>query len=220
MQTEHASQARPTTKTVYTYVLDTMADWELGHVLAELNSRRFFRKDAPHLDLFHVGATREPVVSMGGFLVTPELAVEDVVVGADTLLLLPGADTWSDPRHRAIVDKARDVLDAGGTVAAICGATVALAAAGLLDDRSHTSNGAGFLEMFVPSYQGTSHYVEARSVADGNLITAGSTGELLWAKHIIERLGVMDDAALQAWYGYFSTGEARYFFALMDAAGR
>ena len=28
--------------TVYIYVLDTLADWELGYVTAELNSGRFF----------------------------------------------------------------------------------------------------------------------------------------------------------------------------------
>ena len=31
--------------TVYIYVLDTLADWELGYVTAELNSRRFFKRD-------------------------------------------------------------------------------------------------------------------------------------------------------------------------------
>lgn len=32
---------------VYIYVLDTLADWELGYVTAELNSRRFFKKMRP-----------------------------------------------------------------------------------------------------------------------------------------------------------------------------
>lgn len=31
-------------KTIYIYVLDTLADWELGYVTAELNSRRFLKK--------------------------------------------------------------------------------------------------------------------------------------------------------------------------------
>ena len=31
---------------VYIYLLNTMADWEIGHISAELNSRRFFKKDA------------------------------------------------------------------------------------------------------------------------------------------------------------------------------
>lgn len=32
---------------VYVYVTETMADWELGYVMAELHSKRYFRKDAP-----------------------------------------------------------------------------------------------------------------------------------------------------------------------------
>ena len=31
--------------TVYVYVMDTLADWELGHVTAELHSGRFFKAD-------------------------------------------------------------------------------------------------------------------------------------------------------------------------------
>ena len=38
--------------TVYVYALDTLADWELGYVIAELNSGRFFKKDAPASDIF------------------------------------------------------------------------------------------------------------------------------------------------------------------------
>lgn len=30
--------------TMYVYVLDTLADWEPGYVISELNSGRFFKK--------------------------------------------------------------------------------------------------------------------------------------------------------------------------------
>jgi len=30
--------------TVYVYVLDTLADWEPGHFISELNSGRFFKR--------------------------------------------------------------------------------------------------------------------------------------------------------------------------------
>lgn len=33
--------------TIYVYVMDTLADWELGYVTAELNSGRFFKEGAP-----------------------------------------------------------------------------------------------------------------------------------------------------------------------------
>lgn len=100
---------------------------------------------------------------------------------------------------------------------AICGAVAALADAGLLDKRSHTSNGPGFLEMVSPGYKGQSFYVDKPSAADNNLITAGSTGALLWAKQIIEYLGVFQSNTLESWYEYFSTGDPGHFFALMES---
>ncbi len=204
-------------KTVYVFILETLADWELGHVLAELNSRRFFKPDAPEIQLMRVGATDEPVVSMGGTKMTPDVAIGDITVDENTFLLLPGADTWSDPMYAPAIAKAEEVLTAGGTVAAICGATVALAAAGLLDSRPHTSNGEGFLEMFVPTYRGAAYFEDAEAVSDGELITAGATGAIAWTRRIIERLGVMDEAALQSWFDYFSTGDARHFFSLWES---
>jgi hypothetical protein len=39
---------------------------------------------------------------------------------------------------------------------------------------------------------------------------------LLWAKQIIERLGVFEPDTLEAWYEYFSTGKPEHFFALMQ----
>lgn len=113
--------------TVYVYVLDTLADWELGYVTAELNSGRFFKKDAAQLTLKTVGCSKEPIHTMGGLTVVPDCLIEDVCIGATSVLLLPGANTWDDPKHDAIIKKAGEFLMAGATVCAICGATAALA---------------------------------------------------------------------------------------------
>ena len=201
---------------VYVYVLDTLADWELGYVTAELNSGRFFKKDAPGVTLKTVRDSKEPIKTMGGLTIVPDCLIEDIALSKESVLLLPGANTWNAPKHGAIIEKARELLLADATVCAICGATAALANVGLLDQRPHTSNGPGFLEMFAPGYKGTSFYVDEQSVADGNLITAGSTGGLAWAKQIIERLGVFEADTLEAWYEYFSTGKPECFYALMQ----
>lgn len=202
--------------TVYVYTLDTLADWELGYVTAELNSKRFFKKDAPSISVKMVGISKEPIKTMGGLTVFPDCVINDIVVNEKSVLLLPGANTWDDPKHGAIIEKAGELLSAGATVCAICGATAALANAGLLDQRLHTSNGTGYLEMFSPCYKGQQFYVDKPSVADQNLITANSTGALLWAKQIIERLKVFQPNTLEAWYMYFSSGEKQHFFALMQ----
>ena len=202
--------------TVYIYVLDTLADWELGYVTAELNSGRFFRKDAPEVSVKTAAISKEPVKTMGGLTIVPDCSISDIAADEKSVLLLPGANTWSDPKHSAIIEKAGELLSAGAMVCAICGATAALANAGLLDGRPHTSNGAGYLEMVSPAYRGQKFFIDAPSVADHNLITASSTGALLWAKQMIERLDVFQRSTLEAWYAYFSTGEAQHFFALMQ----
>lgn len=201
---------------IYVYVLDTLADWELGYATAELNTGRFFKKDARRVSLKTVSDTKNPVRTMGGLTIVPDCLVDEIAVCETSVLLLPGADTWNDPRHGAIIKKAGALLSAGATVCAICGATVALAGAGLLDGRPHASNGPGFLEMFSPAYQGQKHYVDKPSVTDGNLITAGCTGALLWAKQILARLEVFRPDTLEAWHAYFDTGAQEHFYALMQ----
>lgn len=85
--------------TVYVYVLDTLADWEIGHVTAELHSRRFFKKNAPQVAVKTVGISKEPVKTMGGLTVIPDCILDDTEIAETSVLLLPGADTWNDPKQ-------------------------------------------------------------------------------------------------------------------------
>lgn len=202
---------------VYVYILDTLADWEMGYIISELNSGRFFKKGAQNVSLKTVSYSKEAIHTMGGLTVVPDCTIDDIDVSKESVLLLPGANTWNEPKHRAIIEKAGEFLSSGATVCAICGATAALAGFGLLDNRLHTSNGPGFLEMVSPSYKGQSFYLDKPSVADNNLITASSTGALLWAKQIIEHLGVFETSTLESWYEYFSTGKPEHFYALMQS---
>ena len=196
--------------TIYVYVMDTLADWELGYVTAELNSGRFFKEGAPKVTLKTVSHSKEPVTTMGGMRIVPDCVIADIEVAEANVLLLPGSNTWNDQKHFAIIEKASEFLSIGAMVGAICGATAALANFGLLDERPHTSNGPGFLEMVAPSYKGQSHYLDEPSVVGDNLITASSTGGLLWARQIIEHLEVFEATTLDAWYNYFNLCFSRF----------
>ena len=203
--------------TVYVYVMDTMADWEASHVMAEIKSRRFFKKDTGDVELMTVSFSKEAVRSMGGLRIIPDSTVADVEAEKDHMLILTGSDKWDEPEHREILKKAEELLSNGGAVAAICGATAALAELGILDNRPHTSNGKGFLDMFCPNYRGGRYYVDQPAVRDGNLITAGATGGLLMARLILEYLDVFHADTLGFWYSYFSTGNAQAFFSMMQS---
>lgn len=203
--------------TVYVYLMNTMADWEISYCLAELRSKRFFRKDAGEISVKTVSISKEPVKSMGGLTIIPDMTIEDIQVNKDNVLILPGSDRWSVSENFWILEIAKRFLEAGGLVAAICGATVALANMGILDDKKHTSNGAGFLNMFCPEYKGTDNYIDKPAVRDGNLITAAATGALEMTRLILEYLDVFGADTLEHWYAYFSTGNANVFFAMMQS---
>ncbi len=118
--------------TIYVYVLDTLADWELGYVTSELNSGRFFKKGEQRVSLKMVSYSQETINTMGGMTIVPNCLIDDIVVSKTSMLLLPGSDSWDDPKHGAIIEKASEFLALGATVCAICGATAALANAPVL----------------------------------------------------------------------------------------
>ena len=98
------------------------------------------------MSLKTVSVSKEPIRTMGGLTVMPDCLIEDMAVSEESVLILPGATTWNDPKHSAILGRVRELLAAGGTVCAICGATAALVGVGLLDGRPIPATGRDFLK--------------------------------------------------------------------------
>lgn len=204
-------------RTLYLYVLDTLADWEPGHVMAELVSGRYLKDPALRYSVVLCGSTREPVTTMGGLHLAPEILTGDIRPAPGDVLVLPGGDTWLDPAQAPALRAAGRLLDEGMLVAAICGATLGLADAGLLDNRPHTSNDPAALNLFCPGYHGSAQYVNEPAVTDRNLITASGLAPAEFAYHVFRALDVMSPATLEAWHGLFTTRRPEYFFALMGS---
>jgi putative intracellular protease/amidase len=204
-------------RTLYLSILDTLADWEPGHVMAELRSGRYLKDPALRYSVVLSGSTLDPVTTMGGLHLTPEVLIKDIHPVQGDVLVLPGADTWLDPAQEPALKVAGRLLYEGIPVAAICGATLGLANAGLLDNRPHTSNDPAALKMFCPNYRGENHYVNEPAVTDGNLITASGLAPVEFAYQVFRRLGVMTPATLEAWHGLFATWQPEYFYALMGS---
>jgi putative intracellular protease/amidase len=204
-------------KKIYFYVFDTLADWEPAYVLAELHSGRYFKDQTLKYEVKTVGLNKNPVTTMGGIRIIPDLTVKDIIAEDAGLLLLPGGNTWLDPIHAPIFPVVKTFLEKNIPVAAICGATFGMAANGLLDNRAHTSNDLGYLKMCVPTYKGEARYVHEPVVYDGGLITATGVAPLEFAREVLKKLDVMTPATLDAWYNLYMTHEAIHFFALMNS---
>jgi putative intracellular protease/amidase len=204
------------TRDVYVYLLDTMADWEVGHAIANINIPEY-QKQPGRYRVRSVGRTREPVVTTGGLRVMPELTLAELKPADSAMLILPGGTSWDRTRDDdPAVDMARAFIQAGVPVAAICGATKGLARGGLLDDRAHTSNAREYLAD-LPAYRGAGNYRDQRAVTDRRVITAAGTAPVDFARAIFAELDMYEPGVLDAWYGLFSTGDAKYFYQLMQA---
>ncbi len=78
---------------VYMYVFDTMSDWEVGYLTAELNTGRYFKKGLEPLKVITVGIDKNPIMTMGGLKVIPDISIEECNIESKDVLILPGGDT-------------------------------------------------------------------------------------------------------------------------------
>jgi putative intracellular protease/amidase len=200
-----------TFSTAHFAVYDTLADWESGHLLAELRTGRF--TGAPW-NIATVAESPELVTTMGGLRIVPDTLLDDLDPGTSDLLILTGADLWDTGGGDAFAAVAERFLAAGVPVAAICGATAGLARAGLLDQRRHTSAAADYLA--ATGYAGGDHYVDARAVVDGDLITAGPDSPVQFACATLGRLNLASEATLAAYEDVFHRADPAGFAVLMQ----
>jgi putative intracellular protease/amidase len=190
-----------------------VADWEVALLLTELRTGRF---TGVPFEVITVAESREPVTTMGGLRIVPDALLADLDPAASGVLVLAGAAMWDAGGGQPFVAAARRFLEAGVPVAAICGATLGLAQAGLLDGRRHTSATPEYLA--ASGYAGTDHYVDDRAVADGGLVTAGPQSPVHFARAALGCLSLATGRTLQAYEDVFYRGDASAYPVLTQAA--
>ena len=196
--------------TAHIAIYDTLADWEPGHLLAELHTGRF---TGTRFDVVTVAESLDPITTMGGVRMVPDMLIADLDPADSDILILPGAELWDGGGGEACAAAAERFLEAGVPVAAICGATAGLARAGLLDERRHTSAAAEYLA--ATGYQGGDRYVDERAVVDRDLITAGPQSPVQFARAALSRLGLASERRLEAYEAVFHRGDPAGFPVLM-----
>ena len=108
-------------------------------------------------------------------------------------------------------------------LAAICGATLAIARVGLLRGRRHTSNGLDYLRTHVHGYADADRYVNAPAVRDRKLITASGLGDVEFARELLAELDVLSAEDRALWAQMFRSaslpGPRERLFAVLRARG-
>ncbi len=168
--------------TIAVVMIDGVADWEIGVILPA--AREWF---GDTVEIASIDG--QPVNSIGGLRIVPPSALSDLDPLAADLWILPGSERWQAGEIPGLSGLLQARIEAGRPVAAICGATLALAYAGLLDARPHTSNSLEFLEDRVGAvYAGQASYREQPVVSDGLVVTAPGTSPVGFAQACLRLL--------------------------------
>ena len=183
--------------TIYVLVFEGFADWQVALALAEI-------RRPGEWDVRSAGFTREPVMSMSGLQVMPDVTLDELDLDAAALLILPGGHLWLSTQRGRAASMARRVYEAGAPVAAIDQGVPLLARAGLLDHCRHTGNWAGQIGREVPVYAGHDQYdANVLAVSDGGVITASHLGSIEFAREIIHTLDLYNASDREHWYRLF-----------------
>ena len=163
-------------------LIDQFADWEGAQLAASARS-----------DLGDQVRWLSPgghaVRSMGGLSARVDGAVEDFEPAHADALVFIGSPLWQTDDSPVLTPTVRMAADDGLIIGGICGATLQLARAGLLNQRPHTSNSLAFLRQYAAGYHGAEHYRDVpQAVSDGRVITASGLAPSTFAGEVLRAL--------------------------------
>ena len=136
--------------------------------------------------------------SQGGLPVTIDSNLQQCLDWKPDVVVVIGGLVW----ERAEAPDIRDFLHAsrssGATIAGICGGTLALARAGLLDKTPHTSNSANFLQENAAGYEGHGFYRNSPiAVIADRIITAPGPAPVSFTCAVFEGAGLSSESISQ-----------------------
>jgi len=107
-------------KTCYVFLSENYADWEIGLLMAGLNSSRA-------IEVLSFALTKDPVCSMGNLAVMPDLSLQEVDPADIDLLVLTGSPIWGKGENRALSGLINHVLQLHKSIAAMSDTTLLMA---------------------------------------------------------------------------------------------
>jgi putative intracellular protease/amidase len=180
----------------YLLVFDGLADWEPALALCEINKSGKF-------DVVTVGFTESQITTMGGYKVGPQITLADIHPDEASIFIMPGGEMWEQGPHEKVITLLHKLHAKGVAIAAICGATLEVARAGLIHGIRHTSNSKGYLKVMIPDYGDDDFYVDKLAIADKNLITASGLGSVEFACEIVRQLNIYTSEEIKELYDMF-----------------
>ena len=79
--------------TVHTVIYDGLPDWEVAIAIAHITAPLWRQRELNRWQVMTVGETGEPVTTMGGVRILPDVVIDEVEPADSEMLILPGADS-------------------------------------------------------------------------------------------------------------------------------
>jgi putative intracellular protease/amidase len=150
------------------------------------------------LDVQYFSPETGHLTSQGGLTAVVSQDLDALSAWQPSVIVVVGGMVWETDNAPNIGKFVKTMHERGTYIAGICGGTLALARAGLLNDVPHTSNNAVFLKQNVPGYTGDAHYQSSASaISSGRLITAPGTAPTSFTAAVFEASGLPKETVSQ-----------------------
>ncbi|WP_458792427.1 DJ-1/PfpI family protein [Yoonia sp. MH D7] len=150
------------------------------------------------LDVQYFSPEAGQLTSQGGLTAVVSQDLDALSAWQPDVAVVVGGTVWETEKAPNISDFLKTLHESGTYIAGICGGTLALARAGLLNDAPHTSNDADFLKQNAADYAGDTHYQASPSaISSGRLITAPGTAPASFTAAVFEAAGLPKETLAQ-----------------------
>jgi putative intracellular protease/amidase len=167
------------------------ADWEYAFIAGTASP--FYG-----IDVRFFASTTGQFRSQGGLAVTVDSNLQHCLDWKPDVVVIIGGMLWEHADAPDIRDFLHASRSSGATIAGICGGTLALARAGLLDSVSHTSNSADFLQQNSVGYEGAAFYRSSQvAVVADRIITAPGPAPVSFTCAVFEAAGLSSENVSQ-----------------------
>lgn len=129
--------------------------------------------------------------SKGGLPAHISKNFSDIAQWKPDVVAVIGGSLWMSENAPQISRLLNDLHHEGITIAGICGGTLALARAGLLNEVAHTSNRPDFLPQYAQGYTGKKHYIDTpAAVSQSGIITASGMAPVSFTAAVFDAAGI------------------------------
>ncbi len=180
-------------------ILNHFADWEPAFLSSAL--RGGVGEDH---QVVYASNRKEPITSIGGLTVLPDVAIKDAPLDADAVIFIGADGSWHQPQEEAKA-LAEQFMQNGKVVAGICDAARWLGSIGLLNRVQHTLNDPGEMGAF-PAYANKDGYRAEESVRDGRVVTANGNAPVAFAANVLRAMEAAPEENIQEYEDFHSIG--------------